>query len=83
MCKTINYMQWENVLNAKILAITINIQSRFPELYNYLDEMTVTIPNAKDPEINIINLKNYFNSLEVMFKKYSLTHVCELKIPES
>ncbi|MBK7762914.1 MAG: hypothetical protein IPI46_06010 [Bacteroidetes bacterium] len=69
-----NYMQMEKVLNAKILKITMKIRNEFPELYSYIEEMPVSISHAKNPEINVINLKKYYNSLEAILKNYTHTH---------
>lgn len=68
------YLQMEKALNAKILKITLRIQSEFPELYPYLEEMPITISNTNDPEINLSYLKKYYNSLENMLKNYIPTH---------
>jgi len=72
--KTNEFLQMEKAINAKILKITLKISNDFPELYSYLEEMPVTIPYTNDPEINLNNLKKYYNSLEVMLKNYMLTH---------
>jgi hypothetical protein len=72
--KANNYLQMEKALNGKILKITLKIQSDFPELYNYIDEMSITIPDSNDPEISLSNLNKYYNSLEVMLNNYKPTH---------
>jgi hypothetical protein len=40
-------------------------------LSKYLEEMPVTIPDTKNPEMNIKTLQDYYNSLESLLKKYS------------
>jgi hypothetical protein len=67
-------MQSEKDLNAKILEITLHIQTKYPELSKYLSEMPNTIPIEKEPVINAENLKNYYNSLDQLLKKYILEH---------
>lgn len=62
----------EHELNEKILKITMKIKDQYPELTKYLTEMEVTIPDEKDPEITLKNLKAYFDSLNTMLDKYIL-----------
>jgi hypothetical protein len=72
--KANNYLEMEKSLNEKILKITLIIQNDFPELYSFIEEMPVTIPDSNDPEISLNNLNKYYNSLEVMLKNYKSTH---------
>ncbi|WP_293875662.1 hypothetical protein [Flavobacterium sp.] len=67
-------MLLEQTLNEKILKITTKISNDNPELLKYLNEMTVTIPDVNNPEINIKVLQDYYNSLEEMLKKYITNH---------
>ena len=60
-------MKSEKELNAKILEITLLIQTKYPELSKYLSEMPNTIPIEE-------NLQNYYNSLDQFLKKYILEH---------
>jgi hypothetical protein len=69
----------ENEWNEKILKITMKIKDQYPELFKYLIEMPETIPDEKDPEIELKNLKQYFNSLNVMLDKYILEHEIMIK----
>ncbi|MES2286469.1 MAG: hypothetical protein V4547_12335 [Bacteroidota bacterium] len=64
----------EKDLNSKILEITLKIKDKYPELSKYLDEMTVTIPDEKKPEITLENLKIYYDSLDALLRKYILEH---------
>lgn len=61
-------------LNAKILKITMMIKEQFPELSKYLEEMPVTIPNKEHPEVELENLKKYFNTLNAILERYKLEH---------
>ena len=63
-------METEKELNAKILKITMTIRDQYPELSKYLEEMPITIPDEKNPEITLENLKTYYNSLYSMLNKY-------------
>jgi hypothetical protein len=67
-------MKTEEELNADILKITTIIRDKYPELSKYISEMPITIPNEKNPEINIKNLQDYYNSLSEILKKYAPTH---------
>lgn len=58
-------------LNSDILEITMKIQERYPELYELLAEMPVTIPNIKNPEINFETLDSYYNSLRSILDTYN------------
>ncbi len=61
-------------LNSNILKITMRINDQFPELSKYIEEMTVTIPDEKHPEITLKNLRSYYESLNTILNKYILEH---------
>lgn len=67
-------MTTEKELNAKILAITMTIHDKHPELSKYINEMPVTIPDTSNPEITNKVLTDYYNSLEMLLKNHSNTH---------
>ena len=67
-------MATEKELNAAILKITMTIKEHYPELSKYLEEMAVTIPDEKDPEITRKNLQSYYDSVNSMLNKYLLEH---------
>ena len=69
-----NYEEVEKELNSKILKITLKINDQNPELSKYLEEMPVTIPVEKKPEITLQNLSIYYESLDVLLKKYIKEH---------
>lgn len=62
-------METEKEINAKIMALTVQIQEKNPELSKFLDEMPVTIPDEEHPEINIKILQKYYESLNNILKK--------------
>ena len=66
-------MTTEKELNAAILKKTLMIQERFPELSKYIEEMPITIP-VNNPEINLKQLTDYYNSLENLIEKYAKNH---------
>ncbi len=67
-------METESDLNAQILKITMIIKDKYPELSKYLEEMSVTIPDEKNPEITLANLKSYYDSLKLMLNNYIMEH---------
>ena len=76
-------MESETELNAKIMAITMQIQNEFPELSKYLNEMPVTIPTEENPEINTKVLNNYYESLLRMLTTYKLEMTEKVTIKNS
>ena len=78
--ETVNYKEAEKELNSKILKITMTIKDQYPELSKYLEEMTVTLPDEKNPEITLNNLKTYYESLNSMLNKYILEHSDKTKL---
>lgn len=68
-------METEKELNAKILAKTIEIQEKHPELSEFLNEMPVSIPNENNPETNIKILKDYYDSLNLILKGYTKKNI--------
>lgn len=64
----------EKEFNSKILKITMSILEKYPELYKYIEEMQETIPDEKDPQVTLKNLKAYFDSLDSMLNKYIFEH---------
>lgn len=78
--KASGFMNTEKDLNAKIMKITMEIKEKYPELSKYIEEMQDTIPDQQNPEVNLRNLKTYYESLNSMMKKYMLEH-CEKPNP--
>jgi hypothetical protein len=61
-------------INQKILAITMLIQEKHPELSEFLLEMPVTIPNQDHPNIDENMLQDYYRSLCKLLKDYDIEH---------
>ena len=57
-------------LNAKILKLSLKIQTDYPEISMYLTEMPVTIPNVSSPKITVSTLSDYYESLKILLKDY-------------
>jgi len=70
-------METEKTLTERIMAITLEIQENYPELSKYVSEMTETIPNENYPDINSKKLKEYYDSLTAMVKKYKEEHILQ------
>lgn len=73
-------METESDLNAKILKITMTIKDQYPELSKYIEEMQVTIPDEKNPEITLKNLKTYYDALNAVLNKYIVEHPINAKL---
>ena len=58
----------------EITQVTTNIETNYPELYQYLDENPVTIPSEKYPTIDNEILKNYLETLRGLLKNHIETH---------
>ncbi|MCE9539646.1 MAG: hypothetical protein K8R85_10560 [Bacteroidetes bacterium] len=56
------------------MKITLKIKDQYPELSKYIEEMPVTIPDEKKPEITLKNLNSYYDSLNDVLNKYLLEH---------
>ena len=56
-------MNTKELLNSKILEITMLIHETHPELSKFIEEFPITIPNQEKPEITIDNLESYYESL--------------------
>ena len=65
----------ENVqeLLTEIARITRDIETNHPEVYQYLDENPMTIPNMEHPKINASELQDYLNTLKELIKKHKNT----------
>lgn len=62
-------------LNNRILKITLFIHAKHPELSKYIEEMTVTIPDEKNPKITVKGLEDYLNTLISFMKKYEIEYL--------
>ncbi len=68
------YKNTQKEWNEKIFQVTNLMKERYPELVKYLDEMTITIPDEKYPEVTIQKLKEYYDSLIVLLDRYLMEH---------
>jgi hypothetical protein len=68
-------MKTEKELNTDILNITMKIEDKFPELSKYIGEMSVSGMDDFDSKTSAKHLEDYYNSLEILLEKHSLTHL--------
>lgn len=61
-------------INEKILAITMLIQEKHPELSKFLLEMPVTIPDQNHPNVDEQMLLEYYQSLCKLLSDYEIEH---------
>jgi hypothetical protein len=61
-------------LNSSIMAITMQMEADFPELLQYMGEMTITIPDQTSPNIDRAALHDYYQSLVLLLNKYADSH---------
>lgn len=61
-------------LLSEISKLIIKIESKYPELYQFLDENPSTIPSKKNPSIDKKVLQEYLESLRQLLKHHIETH---------
>ncbi len=67
-------MNNKELLNSKILEITLQINDTHPELSKYIEELPITIPTIGNRSITAKNLASYYESLCSILNKYLLEH---------
>ena len=63
-------MSYKENLLGEINKMVINIQANYPELYKFLDEDPITIPNEEHPEMDYHVLIDYLESLHSQLDQY-------------
>lgn len=58
----------------EITQLTNNIETNYPELYNFLDENPMTIPAINHPHIDREVMLEYLESLKQLLKHHLETH---------
>ena len=62
-------------LTKEINTLTLKIEQEYPELYKYLDETPITIPNSDQPdEFTLETFSDYLESLKDLLQSYIVTH---------
>jgi hypothetical protein len=64
------FTQEEKEMNEKILALTIKIQTQYPEIGQFLDEIPITIPRKDKPKVLLGELTNHYEYLTKILQKY-------------
>ena len=74
-------METEKELNSKILRINMAIQEKYPGLTNYLGRSLIQFTMKKNADGTLKSLKEYYDSLDSLLKKYIAghTHHCKVK----
>jgi hypothetical protein len=57
-------------LLAEISDIIVDIETNYPDLYQFLDENPITIPNLEHPKIGVAELENYLETLLDLLEKH-------------
>lgn len=57
-------------LLTEISDLIVEIETHYPDVYKYLDENPITIPNMEHPKIDAQELNDYLESLRDLLKKY-------------
>lgn len=63
----------QNILQ-EITQLTTNIETNYPELYRYLDEIPLTLPTMDKPHMDKQVLESYLKSLEQLLRHHLETH---------
>ncbi|MGM0579556.1 MAG: hypothetical protein ACQETL_02675 [Bacteroidota bacterium] len=58
----------------EVANITLNIETNYPELYKFLDEIPVTIPSDSHPHIDTKVMTEYLDSLKELLYEHIETH---------
>ncbi len=64
------FSEEEKELNGKILQLTVKIQSEYPEIAHFLDEMPITIPKKENPKVLVGELRSHYEYLTKILQKY-------------
>lgn len=59
----------------EISAITLKIESDYPELYEHLDENPITIPNIPHPIMDTKIFSEYLESLKTLLENHLASHL--------
>jgi uncharacterized damage-inducible protein DinB len=63
----------------EISLLTLNIETNYPELYQFLDENPLTIPMGEDSRVDYKSLNNYLESLKKLLFHHIQEHKLKLK----
>ncbi|WP_309641323.1 hypothetical protein [Flavobacterium sp.] len=63
-----------NLLMQEIIQLTAEIETKFPELYKYLNETPLSLSETKKEAISTNDLKQYLESLKTQLQHHIETH---------
>ena len=63
-----------NALMQNIIELTTVIETKYPELYKYLDETPLSIGKHPEREISTTDLQSYLQTLKTLLEDYIETH---------
>lgn len=58
----------------KIIKLTTLIETKYPELYKFLEENPVTMPSVNYPKINTKIMEDYLEDLSQLLRHHIKTH---------
>lgn len=68
-------MKKMHTLLKEINAITLKIESDYPELYEHLDENPITLPNISHPKMDTQIFSEYLESLKALLENHLASHI--------
>jgi hypothetical protein len=73
-------MKRTHELLKEINDLTYTIEKDFPELYQFLDENPITIPNLQHPQLDTKVFAEYLLSLKNLLQNHLDSHKAKLKV---
>lgn len=67
-------MKQLNQLMQEITLLTTEIETKYPELYKYLDETPLLLDETKEEAISVNNLEQYLETLKTQLLHHIETH---------
>jgi len=58
----------------EINEITLKMEQEYPELYQYLDENPITIPDLKHPHLDTKVFVEYLEALKILLQNHIESH---------
>jgi len=64
-------MELHKIVN-EITQLTTNMETNYPELYRSLGENPMTLPTSQNPQMDIVVMQEYLDSLKELLESYVL-----------
>ena len=68
-------LQTESELTQDINSITSYINTNFPELSSFIEEISTSYGFDSDHAVDAVQGQEYYDSLEILFKNYAISQV--------